>query len=192
LALGTAVATAAAVLFVFFTNSARLAAVPNPATGANALVVAAHADGTLRALLAASDRSPRGRSTADVGFAAALTLADRHLHGDDQPRDQPEASFWLRHALSLQLDTETTRWALTQLGTLHAAPEVGQPDYAKARLLWELAGALGDPVALCFNAALHEYGLGLPKQRDRAHGLYARAREAGGCAGLDAALARTR
>jgi TPR repeat protein len=157
-----------------------------------ATMAAARADGMLRTLLATGDTSPRGRKASDVDLAAALTLADRHLHGAEAARDQAEAAFWLRHALSLPLDQTTMRWALTQLGTVYAAPDAGKPEFAKARLLWEVAGGLGDPVAFCFNAALYEYGLGAERHRDLAHALYQKARAAGGCAGLEAALARTR
>lgn len=155
-------------------------------------LAAARSNGSLRSILATTGISPRGRPSAGVDAATALALADRHLHGADLPRDQGEASFWLRHALSLPLDPETMRWSLTQLGTLHAAPDGFEPDYAKARLLWEVASALGDPVAMCFDASLYEYGLGVSKHRQLAHALYQKALNAGGCPGLDEALVRTK
>lgn len=147
---------------------------------------------TLRSVLSTGGISPRGRATNGVDGASALRAADAHLHGTGQvPRDQGEASFWLRHALSQPIDHDSMKWAYTQLGSLYAQPDGFAPDYAKARLLWEIAGALGDPVALCFNAALYEHGLGVPKHRDLARALYERARGAGGCRGVDEALKRT-
>lgn len=167
-----------------------------PATNAqmtpDIALAAARSNGTLRSILATTGVSPRGRATAGVDATTALALADRHLHGVELPRDQGEASFWLRHALSQPLEPDTMRWSLTQLGTLHAAPDGFEPDYAKARLLWEVAGALGDPVAMCFNASLYEYGLGIPKHKQLANALYERARNAGGCPGIDEAIARTK
>lgn len=155
-------------------------------------LASARSNGSLRSILATSGVSPRGRSAVGVDASTALALADSHLHGVELARDPGEAAFWLRHALSLPLEPETMRWALTQLGTLLAAPDGFEPDYVKARLLWEVASALGDPVAMCFNASLYEYGLGVPKHRALANALYERARNAGGCTGLDEALARTK
>jgi hypothetical protein len=155
-------------------------------------LASARANGTLRSVLATGGVSPRGRQTAGIDAVTALTLADRHLHGTDLPRDQGEASFWLRHALSQALEPEAMRWALTQLGTIHAAPEGFEPDYTKARMLWEVSSALGDPVAMCFNGSLYEYGLGIARHKDLAHALYERARNAGGCPGVEQAISRTR
>lgn len=155
-------------------------------------LAAARSSGSLRSILATTGTSPRGRASNGIDAATALALADRHLHGVELPRDPGEASYWLRHALSMPLDPEAMRWALTQLGTLHAAPDGFEPDYAKARLLWEVAGALGDPVAMCFNASLYEYGLGVAKHRQLANALYERARNAGGCPGIDEAITRTK
>ncbi len=155
-------------------------------------LAAARSSGSLRSILATTGTSPRGRASSGIDAATALALADRHLHGVELPRDPGEASYWLRHALSMPLDPEAMRWALTQLGTLHAAPDGFEPDYAKARLLWEVAGALGDPVAMCFNASLYEYGLGIAKHRQLANALYERARNAGGCPGIDEAITRTK
>jgi hypothetical protein len=139
---------------------------------------------TLRTVLTTGGISPRGRSITGIDGAAALRLADGHLYGSgDAPRDQGEASFWLRHALSKPIDHESMKWAYTQLGSIYAQPEGFPPDFAKARLLWEIAGALGDPIALCFNAALYEHGLGVPKHKDLARALYERARGVGGCKG---------
>jgi hypothetical protein len=148
--------------------------------------------GTLRTVLATGGMSPRGRAASGVDGVTALRFADGHLYGtSDIPRDQGEASFWLRHALTQPIDHESMKWAYTQLGSIYAQPDGFAPDYAKARLLWEISSALGDPVAMCFNASLYEHGLGVPKHRDLARALYERARNAGGCRGVDDALKRT-
>jgi hypothetical protein len=157
-----------------------------------ALTAARHA-GSLRTVLATGGVSPRGRAASGVDGNAALRLADAYLYGAaDAQRDQGEASFWLRHALSQAIDHESMKWALTQLGSIYAAPEGFEPDFAKARLLWEISGALGDPVALCFNASLYEHGLGVPKHRDLARALFERARNAGGCRGVEDVIGRTK
>ncbi len=169
-----------------------------PATAAtvaspDAALSAARSASTLRAILATSGVSPRGKSTNGVEGAQALALADTFLHGaKGSPRDQGEASFWLRHALTQSIDQDGMRWALTQLGSIFAAPEGFEPDFVKARMLWEVAGGLGDPVALCFNASLYEHGLGVPRHKDLARALYERARTAGGCSGIDGAISRTK
>ncbi len=163
---------------------------PADTTRPDVALANARAHGTLRSILAIGGISPRGRAPAGISAAVALQLADRHLHGVDFPRDQGEASFWLRHALSLPLDVEAMRWSLTQLGAIHAAPDGFEPDYAKARVLWELASTFGDPIAMCFQATLYENGLGVPAHRALARAWYERARFNGGCPDLDAALAR--
>ena len=159
----------------------------------DAALAAARNTGSLRAVLATGGISPRGKTAATVDGPQALAFADKFLHGaTDTPHDQGEASFWLRHALSQSLDQDGMRWALTQLGSIFASPEGFEPDFAKARMLWEVAGGLGDPVALCFNASLYEHGLGVPRHKDLARVLYERARSSGGCRGVDDAIARTR
>jgi TPR repeat protein len=169
-----------------------------PATAAtvsmpDAALSAARNASTLRAILATSGISPRGKPAVGVDGQQALALADTYLHGSaNAPRDQGEASFWLRHALTQAIDQDGMRWALTQLGSIFAAPEGFEPDFTKARMLWEVAGGLGDPVALCFNASLYEHGLGVPKHKDLARALYERARSAGGCSGNDDAISRTK
>ncbi len=169
-----------------------------PATAAtvstqDAALSAARNASTLRAILATSGISPRGKPAVGVNGQQALALADTYLHGSTTaPRDQGEASFWLRHALTQAVDQDGMRWALTQLGSIYASPEGFEPDFVKARMLWEVAGGLGDPVALCFNASLYEHGLGVPKHKALARALYERARAAGSCSGNDEAIARTR
>ena len=62
-------------------------------------------------------------------------------------------------------------------------PTALSPILPKPALLWEIASALGDPVAMCFNASLYEHGLGVPKHRDlRARSMSARATPAAAAA----------
>ncbi len=62
----------------------------------------------------------------------------------------------------------------------------------KARLLWELAGAAGDPVAMCFLGLLHENGLGSAPDKRTALQWYERSKLAGGCPQVDASIARVK
>lgn len=143
-------------------------------------------------MLALALVSPRGRSAADVDLPTALKLADESLHPAAGGGDQVEASFWLRKAIALSVGTPQLTWTLTQLGTLYARPSAGAPDYGKARLLWEMAGASGDASALCFLGALYEHGLGVAKSGREALGYYQRAKSQGGCRGVEEAIARVR
>jgi hypothetical protein len=134
--------------------------------------------------------SPRGQSATNMTADAARALADRSLHGVGQPVDREEARFWLRKSLTVQLGNQQTMWAMTQLGTLYAAPEQGAPDFGKARALWEIASAAGDPVAGCFLSSLHELGLGVSANRQSALGYAVKAKAQGGCQDIDVTLAR--
>ncbi|MGE0855572.1 MAG: tetratricopeptide repeat protein, partial [Hyphomicrobiaceae bacterium] len=144
----------------------------------------------LTKLLDVPDRSERGLDTANVNIDEALKRADRLISEADASRDADEAKFWLRRALVLGLGDRRMGWAMTQLGTLYASPRSGPPDYATARVLWELSAAQGDPVAFCFLATLYEQGLGVPAQPAEALANYRRARANGGCRDVDAAIAR--
>jgi hypothetical protein len=134
--------------------------------------------------------SPRGQSATNVSADAARALADRSLHGVGQPVDREEARFWLRKSLAAQLGDQQTTWAMTQLGTLYAAPEQGASDFGKARALWEISAAAGDPVASCFLSSLHELGLGVPSSRSTALSYAVKAKAQGGCQDIDITLAR--
>lgn len=147
----------------------------------------------LAEILAVPDISPLGQSANTVTLEQALRRADQGLYGaDGSSPDRREAKFWLRKALSIGLGDDRLLWAMTQLGTLYAAPDDGAPDYAAARILWELAAAKGDPVALCFLASTFESGLGIAKDTRRALELYEQARSNGGCKGVTDAIARLR
>jgi hypothetical protein len=158
-----------------------------PPGAADAMAPASFSD-----MLAVALVSPRGRNAAEVDLPTALKLADDSLHMTAGGPDQAEASFWLRKALSLSVGTPQMSWTLTQLGTLYAQPSSGPPDYGKARLLWEMAGASGDATALCFLGALYEHGLGVAKAYRQALTYYQRAKTNGGCRDVDAAIARVR
>jgi hypothetical protein len=132
--------------------------------------------------------SPRGRSAVDTDLTTALRLADEGLHG--AAADRQESAFWLRKSLALVLNQDEVKWALTQLGSTYAAPASGPPDYTKARLVWEIAAAQGDPVALCFLGSVHEKGLGVVATKATALGYFNAAKSAGGCRGVEDAITR--
>ena len=137
-----------------------------------------------------SAQSPRGELASDIDLPTALRLADYNLHGVDRPIDRAEAEFWLKKAMSLTASHSQIRWAMTQLGTLSAEPVTGTPDYEKARLLWEIAAANGDPVAMCFLGTLLEHGLGLAANKAKALDYFTASKAAGGCPNSDEAIAR--
>lgn len=135
--------------------------------------------------------SPRGTSAASTTATRALENANAQLSGVN--RDTEEAAFWLRRYITGTLGNDRTTRALTQLGSVYAEPVGGgAPDYAKARLLWELASAAGDPVAMCFLGLLSENGLGGAVDRRAALQWYERSKQAGGCPQVDASIARVR
>jgi hypothetical protein len=174
---GQSVATAAV--------AATALAAPNTSSSARAAV---EAGVTLKDVFSLNNVSPRGRSAVDVDLTNALRLADEGLHG--AAADRQESAFWLRKSLALVLSQDEVKWALTQLGSTYAAPASGPPDYTKARLIWEIAGAQGDPVALCFLGSVHENGLGVTATKGTALGYFNSAKAAGGCRGVDDAIAR--
>lgn len=135
-------------------------------------------------------QSPRGEIATDVDLPTALRLADYNLHGIDRPVDRAEAEFWLKKAMSLTASHSQLRWAMTQLGTLQAEPVTGPPDYDKARILWEIAAANGDPVAMCFLGTLLEFGLGAAADKAKALEYFQRSKGFGGCPNADESIAR--
>ena len=151
----------------------------------------APAAAALATLLGAGQAAVPETQPTGAALSKLLEEADLRLHGPDSGRNQSEAAALLRRYLATTLGDERTMWALTQLGSVYAEPSAGnQPDYANARRLWELSGSLGDPVAMCFVAALHEHGLGVPPDKATALGWYQQSRRAGGCRNVDAALQR--
>ncbi len=144
---------------------------------------------TLSAILSVPDVSTSGEQATAIDLADALKKADQSLAGLSRA-DKEEAKYWLRRSLAQGLGEQRLVWALTQLGTLYAAPITGAPDYVSARTLWELAAAQGDPIALCFLASLYEHGLGVARDEVRALVLYRNAKTQGGCRNIDQSIAR--
>lgn len=145
----------------------------------------------LAEILTVPDTSPLGRPAGGITLEEALRRADQGLYGaDGTSPDRREAKYWLRKALSIGLGDDRLLWAMTQLGTLYATPDGEAPDYTSARVLWELAAAKGDPVALCFLASVFESGLGVARDTRQALGLYEQAKANGGCKGGDDSIAR--
>lgn len=143
----------------------------------------------ISSLIAAGSVSPNGTDAERSPPQKLLEEADANLHASNG--DKREAAFLLRRYLSGALGDERTLWALTQLGSLHADPPAGESaDYVKARQLWELASSLGDGVAMCFLASLYEHGLGVQADRGLALQWLMRAKAAGGCRDVDAAIDR--
>jgi hypothetical protein len=182
----------AAVAYVWREQQLALQPAKTASVEAQASRTGGFAASRLAAILDVPARSPLGSTADGVDLAEALRRADASLSGGGATASRREARFWLRKALALGLGDERILWAMTQLGTLYAKPDDEAPDYEAARTLWELAAAKGDPVASCFLASLHEHGLGFPRDPARALELYERARDRGGCRGLDEAIARLR
>jgi len=139
---------------------------------------------------AVSHLSPHGDEVRQVALTDAIGRAYRAINGGGAQRDIKEGAFWLRQYLARRLGDKKTLWALTQLGSTYARPADAPPDYVIARHLWEIAAALGDPVASCFLGGLHETGLGVPVNKSEALAWYKRAQRLGGCRKLDEAIAR--
>ncbi len=159
-------------------------------TGPGVQTAGVSAKTTLADAFTVNTQSPRGEIATDVDLPTALRLADYNLHGIDRPIDRAEAEFWLKKAMSLTASHSQIRWAMTQLGTLSAEPVNGPPDYEKARLLWEISAANGDPIAMCFLGTMLEHGLGVAADRAKALEYFKRSKDAGGCPTSDEAVAR--
>ena len=126
------------------------------------------------------------------GLPAAKVLENAIASAAAGPADSEEGAFWRKRYITGALGSDRTLRALTQLGSVYAEPTGHAPDFIKARLVWEIASAAGDPVAMCFLGQLHENGLGVAPDKRAALQWYDRAKAAGGCAGVDEALARVR
>ncbi|MBV9634549.1 MAG: sel1 repeat family protein, partial [Methylobacteriaceae bacterium] len=100
-----------------------------------------------------------------------------------KPRDQVEAAYWLRRAIAQpNAGTADRASSLTRLGSLYAE---SKRDTLSARLLWQIAGALGSFDALCDLGNLAADGDNLSKpDPDQAKIWYDRARQAS-CATSD-------
>lgn len=157
---------------------------------AHSEVLHAESDLVWSDVLSPGATSPRGQQATNVAADEALTIADTKLHGADGASDPDEARYWLRVGLAEIMDDKRLSWALTQLGTLYAQPGAPAEAFSTARTLWDLAAAKGDPLALCFLAALEEGGLAAHPNKARALRLYRKAKEAGGCEAADEAIQR--
>jgi len=161
-----------------------------PRTATVAVTAPAAPPQSLEDLFSTGPVSPSGQAAGAVAEGDRLALADRLLAEGDEQANRNEAKFWLRQELASIVAQPRTRWALTQIGSLFADPRTGTPDYAKARSVWELSAGQGDPVAMCFLGSLHEHGLGVPADRNRALGYFQRAKALGGCKDIDQTIAR--
>ncbi len=135
-------------------------------------------------VLATEAVSPRGVIGDGVSPARALQLAHIHQHGPEAGRDREEAIYWLKRYVNSTTGTENTRIALTQLGSAYARPTRegdARPEMARAIAAWELAAAMGDSVAMCFLATLHERGLGVAVDKAAAAVWMQRAGRGGAC-----------
>ena len=124
--------------------------------------------------------SPRGVSAQGMSPPKALERAYASLGSADGQRDPDEAEFWLKRYLATTFDTQSTRVVLTQLGSLYAETAKQPADFGKARLAWDLASTLGDPVAMCFLGAVYSQGWGVAPDSRIASEWYKRAAAAGG------------
>ncbi len=163
-----------------------------PARAAPTRGAAIEPGGVLYDSLSAGAVSPRGTSAVGVSASRALELANAQLLVTGPLRDTEEGAFWLKRYFASTVGEDRSLRALTQLGSLYAEPTGRAPDFVKARGLWEIAGAAGDPVALCFLGLLAENGLGVAADRAAALQWYERSKQAGGCPGVDDAIVRTR
>lgn len=140
--------------------------------------------------LAAGNVSPKGVDATGMAPSEILVRINAERQAG-RGRFGAEGEFWMKRYLIASLGDNSTARVLTQLGTIYADGGVNG-DYAKARQLWEVAGALGDGVAMCFLGALYDSGLGVAADRRVALQWYARARDAGGCAGAERPAAGAR
>ena len=190
--LGAAATAVAAVLVLqglfWFGGGWHISSAASPA----AAVSSPGMDGSSYDLFAVGPVSPRGVQARDSNPTKALENAQAALMTPGAPRDSEEASYWLRRYITSAGSDERTRRVLTQLGTTFADTANHLAEYGKARQVWELASAFGDPVAMCFLGTLHENGLGVASDRRVALQWYERAKTAGGCPTVDESIARVR
>ncbi|MEM8626907.1 MAG: hypothetical protein AAGF32_03110 [Pseudomonadota bacterium] len=110
-----------------------------------------------------------------------LVRADQALFDGKGEGSREEAGFWLREAVTRQLGRPDVMWALTQLGKIEANKASTPQDFARVHQIWELASALGDPVATCFLRELHKKDLITGGDSDLVASIDKRAAKAGGC-----------
>jgi hypothetical protein len=194
--MATMVALGVAVVEILFAmlgsgRSTSLFAKAPVATAASSMGQASR-DGLAYDALYAGSTSPRGVAARGVSASRALENAAAALQAGGTARDTDEGAFWLKRYLSAAVGDDRSMRALTQLGAAYAEPATGEAHYAMARQVWEVSGALGDPVAMCFLGRLFENGLGAAPSKAVALQWYERARQSGGCPQLEEAIARVK
>ncbi len=143
---------------------------------------------SLYELFVTGDASPLGAKADSVRPEDLARHAETYLKGANA--NPAEAAYWLKRAVASSPGGAQVRaWTLLELGNLTYALNTPQ-NHASARQLWELAGALGQPIALCNLAELAEDGDDVGGQ-DTAKAIvwYTRAKAAG-CDKAGPALAR--
>jgi hypothetical protein len=113
----------------------------------------------LLSVLQHSDQSPAGADAASVSPRQAFERADAILAAVViRNADWMEAQFWLKRGLLGVHDRDTLAWAFVQLGSSYVyGPD--RPDFTMARRFWQMAGLLGDRVAICFETEVLRQGL---------------------------------
>ncbi|MGQ0671542.1 MAG: hypothetical protein ACT4N2_01500 [Hyphomicrobium sp.] len=173
-------------------TAAVISPAPSQAPASGNPAVAAVNDALMFDALTVGATSPRGAAASGISLTKALENANVQLQVAGAGRDTEEGAFWLKKYIVGTLSEDRTVRALTQLGSVFAEPTGKAPDYTKARFVWEIASAAGDPVAMCFIGLLHENGLGVAASRSAALQWYERSKEKGGCPGIEESLQRVR
>lgn len=159
-------------------------------TASTAGALASNGGTPLYDALAAGSISPQGVNAKGMTATRALARANAQLLVTGASRDTQEAAYWLKRYMSDTMGDVRMARALTQLGATYAEQTGKGADYTKARQVWEMAGALGDPVAMCFLGRLFENGWSVAADSKIALQWYERARDAGGCPAVEEAIAR--
>jgi TPR repeat protein len=143
--------------------------------------------------LVTPDASPRGTSAGSVDADNLVDEGAAFMKGaSGHPRDAKEGAYWLKRAIAPALDPAAKHraWAITVLGLSFAQGDDPKTGLPVARQLWELAGAMGDPTALCNLGYLTENGTGgIKADKKKAIAWYEKAKAAG-CAGAADAITR--
>ncbi|MBV8567170.1 MAG: sel1 repeat family protein [Methylobacteriaceae bacterium] len=141
--------------------------------------------------LAAGDVSPLGTSPTSVDPVKMIDEANAFLHGNNgHPKNAREGTYWLARAILVPETSPARRaWSIMRLGLAYAQGE-RETSPVLARQLWEIAGAMGSPEALCNLGLLSERGDKVNKpDPQQALTWYERAKKAG-CEKADEAIAR--
>jgi hypothetical protein len=143
--------------------------------------------------LTTPDSSPRGTSAATIDPDTMVDEGAAFMKGSDgHPRDPKEGAYWLKRSIAPALDAagKHRAWAISVLALSFAQSDDPKAGLPVARQLWEIAGAMGDPTALCNLGYLAENGTGGVKaDKKKAVAWYEKAKAAG-CAGATDAISR--